>query len=701
MATGSDFVMIAGDYNNEAQAFLEKGAEVIIRMRGLPYDCTADEVLEFFARGDNACTVMGGTDGVLFVKKPDGQATGVAFVLFAEDEVAPKALSKHRQFIRSRYIELFRITYAEVQQILNRSMDPKTLKVTPAPLLALPALPQPMPLLPQHVVISGTRKDCIRLRGLPHEAQLENILEFLGEHAKNIVVQGVHMVYTEGQPSGEAFIQMDCQLSAFITAQLKHHRYMFLGKNLHYIEVLQCSGDDMSMLLTDNYPAPAAVSPVAKTLLSPGRLTKMPSHSKNGSAPAVHLCRRILKERISSLRVLDDLDSELSQIAFLMERTINASESDSVLIIGPPGCGKTMLVNEALEKLKASCDKDKYICVHLNGLIHTDDNLALKDIIHQMNVVFDGNKVTSSFSENLQLLLHSLRNGEDKISKAVIFVLEEFHLFCAHRNQTLLYNLFDTVQSTRGVCVIGLTSRLDVAEMLEKRVKSRYSHRQILLLQPATIEKRIQLFKKLLRLSSDRSRNNIDSVYRDKWNKNIDSLAADNRVIRCIQRQLELDGSESRFRSFLMLLVSQLDEDCPIITSDVIHNTHNRISSDDKVTLLEGLSVLEMCLIIAMSHQNEIYDGDPFNFEMIANRYMKFASQNSSIQIMQRPVLLKAFERIKHLELISAVSSTGRNSHKEFQLFNFLLTKEQVSAAVSRYSGMPTDVAQWASSCLM
>lgn len=57
-----------------------------------------------------------------------------------------------------------------------------------------PILPPP-PLLPQHIITSGTRKDCVRLRGLPYEAQVENILEFLGEHAKNIVFQGVHMVY--------------------------------------------------------------------------------------------------------------------------------------------------------------------------------------------------------------------------------------------------------------------------------------------------------------------------------------------------------------------------------------------------------------------------------------------------------------------------------------------------------------------------
>jgi epithelial splicing regulatory protein 1/2 len=77
------------------------------------------------------------------------------------------------------------------QQVLNRSMDPRTFEPQ-QPLIA--SLPH-VPLIPQQLLPSGSRKDCIRLRGLPYEAQVEQILEFLGEHAKNIVFQGVHMVY--------------------------------------------------------------------------------------------------------------------------------------------------------------------------------------------------------------------------------------------------------------------------------------------------------------------------------------------------------------------------------------------------------------------------------------------------------------------------------------------------------------------------
>ncbi|XP_063591181.1 RNA-binding protein fusilli-like isoform X4 [Penaeus indicus] len=269
-ATGEDFINVAGGSNNEAQQFLSRGGQVIIRMRGLPYDCTPKQVVEFFESGENGCHILDNEDGVLFVRKPDGRATGDAFVLFASEDDSSKALAKHREIIGSRYIELFRSTTAEVQQflsqVLNRSMDPRTYEQQ-QPLIA--QLPQ-VPLLPQQIITSGTRKDCIRLRGLPFEAQVEHILEFLGEHAKSIVYQGVHMVYNaHGQPSGEAFIQMDSEHSAFLASQQRHHRYMVFGKKQRYIEVFQCSGEDMNMVLTGGLPTQRPVMSPGGTVVAP------------------------------------------------------------------------------------------------------------------------------------------------------------------------------------------------------------------------------------------------------------------------------------------------------------------------------------------------------------------------------------------------------------------------------------------------
>lgn len=128
------------------------------------------------------------------------------------------------------------------------------------------------------------------------------------------------------------------------------------------------------------------------------------------------------------------------------------------------------------------CDINTTV-VCLNGFIDTNDRIALQSITKQLQLenASDG-KVFGSFAENLAFLLACLKSGHRDTSKSVVFILDEFDLFCAHHNQTLLYNLFDVSQSAQApICVIGLTCHLNVVQLLEKRVKSRFSHRQIFL----------------------------------------------------------------------------------------------------------------------------------------------------------------------------------------------------------------------------
>lgn len=141
--------------------------------------------------------------------------------------------------------------------------------------------------------------------------------------------------------------------------------------------------------------------------------------------------------------------------------------------------------------------------VNLNGYIHTDDAAALKSITKQMKLETAVNgKVFTAFADNLAFLLDCLKSGDRTTSKSVIFILEEFDLFCAHGNQTLIYNLFDVAQSAQApICVIGLTRRNDVIELLEKRVKSRFSHRQIFLYnENSNVDTKIGVFLNLLKL---------------------------------------------------------------------------------------------------------------------------------------------------------------------------------------------------------
>ncbi|XP_068621997.1 origin recognition complex subunit 4 isoform X3 [Battus philenor] len=147
--------------------------------------------------------------------------------------------------------------------------------------------------------------------------------------------------------------------------------------------------------------------------------------------------------------------------------------------------GGTLLINSVLHQLSSELDlKNDSLIVKLNGLLHQDDKVALRSITAQMqleNAV--GDRVFGTFAENLSFLLSCLQSGADRRCKSMIFILEEFDLFChSGKTQTLLYNLFDITHSKQApMCVLGITNRLDVMEMLEKRVKSRFSHRHIFL----------------------------------------------------------------------------------------------------------------------------------------------------------------------------------------------------------------------------
>lgn len=196
---------------------------------------------------------------------------------------------------------------------------------------------------------------------------------------------------------------------------------------------------------------------------------------------------------------LTNLDEEYAKVHQLLYATVSAGESNSMLLIGARGSAKTTLVDAAIaaiERDEAAGGADAFHVVRLNGFLHTDDKIASRDIWRQLGRELedgDGGEENNegpakSYADTLTMLLALLSRPEgeeaasapERISKSVIFIMDEFDLFASHPRQTLLYNLLDIAQSRKApIAVLGLTTRIDVVESLEKRVKSRFSHRYV------------------------------------------------------------------------------------------------------------------------------------------------------------------------------------------------------------------------------
>ena len=205
-----------------------------------------------------------------------------------------------------------------------------------------------------------------------------------------------------------------------------------------------------------------------------------------------------------------------------------------------------------------------------------------------------------------------------------------------------------------------------------------------------------------------------------------------------------------------MTATSKLGGNKHFLTADDFQGQMNEIEKDETVDKLLDLSVLEICLMIAVKHHCEIYEIDEMNFEMVYTRYVKFANSNSGINVVQRSVVMKAFEHLEvsefttdhfvsnikdsrvnvddihvdnycsrinttldellivprfrrdhnstifkqKLELICSTATSISKLQKEYEMFKLSAIPKHIEEAVKRYLNLPVEVAQWANNPL-
>ncbi|KAI5297794.1 hypothetical protein KEM55_004232 [Ascosphaera atra] len=244
--------------------------------------------------------------------------------------------------------------------------------------------------------------------------------------------------------------------------------------------------------VADDKKKPAYVDKLAATI------------KKKRAAKQVSKLAQVTLEKLNGKRLvpLKGLDNEYHTVHQLLEQTVVAGEGNSMLLLGPRGTGKSTIVETSIRELSREHQDDFHV-VRLNGFLHTDDRIALREIWKQLGRETEAEEdvaKTTSYADTMASLLALLSHPEELFgasedpdtlttAKSVIILLDEFDLFAQHPRQTLLYNLFDIAQSRKApLAVIGITTKVEVTEQLEKRVKSRFSHRYTFVPKPSSVE---------------------------------------------------------------------------------------------------------------------------------------------------------------------------------------------------------------------
>ncbi len=417
---------------------------------------------------------------------------------------------------------------------------------------------------------------------------------------------------------------------------------------------------------------------------------------------------------------LVNLEEEYQKVHHLLEQTVLAGEGNSMLVIGSRGTAKTVLVETVIGEL-AIDHRDEFHVVRLNGFIHTDDKLALREIWRQlgreMEVEDDAMGGRSNYADTLTSLLallsHSAETPEgerDHIAKSVIFVIDEFDLFASHPRQTLLYNLFDVAQSRNApIAVLGLTTKVDVVESLEKRVKSRFSQRYVHLSLPKSYAAFQDICKSALvcqnptmstRLNHEDA--NFQTMH-TAWTNYVNEIFTDdpafNAFLLRIYTRLK---SVPSFLTASLLPISLLSP--THIPTGLDFATQTLSPPDSKLHLLPGLSDLELSLLIAAARLDIILDTDLCNFTMAYDEYQRIASRvkaqssaagqtavGGGARVWGREVASGAWERLAELELIlpaTGGSGKGEMGRANGRMWRVDVGLEEIGPSVGGISGV-------------
>ncbi|KAF8639810.1 hypothetical protein AX17_001069 [Amanita inopinata Kibby_2008] len=382
------------------------------------------------------------------------------------------------------------------------------------------------------------------------------------------------------------------------------------------------------------------------------------------------------------------------------------------------------------------------VILRLSGWAQITDRLALREIAVQLNEQ-TGNIYLASTDETLQEnnldedASQSLDSNQDlslmfnsttlppsshlptlislipTLSRPTIVILDAFDLFTLHPRQSLLYCLFDTVQSCRagagnkGIAVIGITSRMDTINMLEKRVKSRFSGRMLRTALPRQVQDWVGITRTILcsEISSPSDRVTPDQLesWKRFWLSSVEKFLSDEAVLEIINDTFSITKDVRLLFRLLTQLIAGLSLKSPSLSASQFASVAMTQRTRPAFPFLHGISYPCICLLVAAVHWDTA--GQPsFTFEMLYESFYNQlrASTSAPVQVngggigmmrCSRGVMMSVFESLIHAHIFIPLTPPTASVPKEFVKYRCALGRDDIRKAVDRFG--QTSVKKW------
>ncbi|KAG2077387.1 hypothetical protein BDR04DRAFT_1066045 [Suillus decipiens] len=440
--------------------------------------------------------------------------------------------------------------------------------------------------------------------------------------------------------------------------------------------------------------------------------TRIPRNLPSHLGACFRLQKRAMLLELQNCSMECDEDANLGptntlasqQLKDLLVGTVTRGEGNSCFVLGPRGSGKTATP----------------IVIRLSGHTELNDRLALREIARQLSLqtgktyLGELNNDDDQDDDDNPFLdagpsidipppshLPALVSALTTLSRPVVVILDAFDLFALHARQALLYCLLDTAQSCRvgqghnGIAVIGVTTRIDTINLLEKRVKSRFSGRMLRTAAPTGLSFWMKLIERVLRVRVESS----EEEWEPLWTLAIDNFMADRKVLEQIQETIAVTHDIRVLQRILVGVVAALVPSSPFPTCAQLLSAVHAQRIRDPFPHLSTLPYPLICLLIAAAHAHTA-GHDAMTFEMLydAFREQYRASAAAPIQVAGGSIGMsrctrEGFEHLIGEKIFICVATPSTSIAPGFARYRSALTWDDVKRAVDKMG--KTSLKKW------
>ncbi|TIC22300.1 origin recognition complex, subunit 4 [Wallemia mellicola] len=369
----------------------------------------------------------------------------------------------------------------------------------------------------------------------------------------------------------------------------------------------------------------------------------------------------------------------VNDLSNVIQGSVLHGEGNSALVVGGRGTGKSLAIQSAL----SLSSEERFIPIHLHGSVQTTDKMALREMARQIRnrggtvSSLDALDKEDHLIDISQSTLTALLTLLSASALPIVVILNEFDLFATHARQALLYCLLDCAQGGQrrgGLAVIGTTCRYDAIDMLEKRVKSRFSQRVLHVSSPRTWTEWSILARNALSCEVIEGVPHM-SAFEHKWEIHINALFKDPQFDLVLKMLFDMSADVQTLYRVLAIPIANMTTETPFPSAKDFLLASMSQRPIDAHQLIDTLPLPALALVIA-AKQISSRDIDQFTFELVNKEYDDWARKTImaptsrsiditstgarvNISVWPKHVLMGAFDTLVDLNIFVPVASAN------------------------------------------